>query len=136
MTPKQGGNSAITVIRWLARILALTMAGLLFFMFFGYSLEGHSPLSGTLTPAAALGLSLMALYIIAMLVTLKWERAGSWLGAIALGSFFIIMFLGLLPGNVSGGFSAKGVLSPAFLALWIPVFLYLLCWGLEKRGSN
>ena len=111
----------------------MIIASLLLFVFFGYSLEGRNPLSDSLAPFAAIGLTLMGIYIVAMFLALKWERAGSFLGAIALGGFFIIMFLGLLPGNVSGGFSAKGVLNPVFLALWLPILLYLLCWGLEKK---
>jgi hypothetical protein len=78
----------------------------------------------------------MGVYALAMFMALKWERTGSVLGAIVLLCFFIIMFLGLLPGNVAGGFSAKGVLNPVFLALWIPILLYFICWGLGKRGAG
>ena len=74
--------------------------------------------------------------MIAMVLALKWERAGALLGAIALGGFFTILFLGLLPGNVAGGFSMKGVLNPFFLALWLPPVLYLVCWGLERRRTG
>ena len=136
MTDREGGNAAIAVIRWSARGLGVIMASFLLFMFFGYFLEGRNPLSDPLAPFAALGLILMGIYIVAMLLALKWERAGSLLGAIVLGGFFIIMFLGLLPGNVSGGFSAKGVLNPVFLALCLPILLYLICWGLGRRGSR
>ncbi|MCW8844674.1 MAG: hypothetical protein OQK99_02460, partial [Gammaproteobacteria bacterium] len=124
MTDREGKNPAIVLLRWSARVLALIVASFLLFMFFGYSLEGRNPLSDSLTPFAAIGLTLMGIYIVAMFLTLKWERAGSFLGAIVLGGFFIIMFLGLLPGNVSGGFSAKGMLNPFFLALWLPILLY------------
>ena len=110
------------------------MAGFQLLMFFGYVHEGRSPLSSSLEPLAAVGLTLMGIYSVAMFVALRWERAGAFLGAIALGGFFVILFLGLLPGNVSGGFSSKGVLNPIFLALWLPVVLYLVSQGLEKRG--
>jgi len=133
---REGKNTAIVVIRWSARVLGLIMASFLLFMFFGYVLDGRNPLSDPLAPFAAIGLTLMGIYIVAMFMALKWERAGWLLAAIALGGFFIIMFLGLLPGNVSGGFSAKGVLNPVFLALWLPILLYLVCWGLEKRGAS
>ena len=111
-------------------------AGFLLLRFFGAVLEGRNPLSDSLAPFAAIGLTLMGIYILAMISALKWELAGSFLGAIALGGFFTRMFLGLLPGNVTGGFSAKGVLNPVFLTLWLPVLLYFLCWGLEERGSS
>jgi hypothetical protein len=136
MTDREGKTAAVVVIRWSARVLGLIIASFLLFMFFGYSLEGRNPLSDSLAPFAAMGLMLMGIYVLAMFLALKWERAGSFLAAFVLGGFFIILFLGLLPGNVSGGFSAKGVLNPVFLALWLPILLYLLCWGLEKRGTG
>jgi hypothetical protein len=108
------------------------MAGFLLLMFIGQSLESYPP-SEPIAPIAAIGLALMGIYVVAMFLALKWERLGSFLGAAALGSFFVILFLGLLPGNVSGGFSSKGILNPLFLAFWLPILLYLLCRGLEKR---
>ena len=125
-------NTAIVVIRWSARILGLIMAGFLLLMFIGQSLESYPP-SEPIAPIAAIGLALMGIYVVAMFLALKWERLGSFLGAAALGSFFVILFLGLLPGNVSGGFSSKGILNPLFLAFWLPILLYLLCRGFEKR---
>jgi hypothetical protein len=136
MTERERKDLAIVVVRWSARAFGLIMAGFLLFMFFGYFLEGRSPLSDSLTAFAAIGLTLMGIYIVAMVLAPKWERTGTFLGAIALGGFFILVFLGLLPGNVSGGFSAKGVLNPVFLALWLPILLYLFCWGLEKRRTS
>jgi hypothetical protein len=112
------------------------MAGFLLFMFFGYFLEGRNPSADSLVPFAAFGLVLMGTYVLAMFLALKWERTGSVLGAIALGFFFAILFLGLLPGNVSGGFSARGVLNPIFVALWLPLLLYFTCWRLEKRSTS
>lgn len=136
MTDIERKDTAIVMIRWSARILGVIMASFLLLMFFGYVFEGHSPSSDSLAPFAAIGLTLMGIYVVAMFLALKWERTGPFVGAIVLGGFFIIVFLGLLPGNVSGGFSAKGVLNPVFLALWLPILLYLLCWGLEKRGTS
>ena len=134
-TDRERKNAAIVVIRWSARVLGLIMAGFLLLMFIGESLESNfNPLSEPIEPIAAIGLALMGIYVVAMFLALKWERVGSFLGVAALGGFFVIMFLGLLPGNVSGGFSTKGVLNPVFLALWLPILLYLLCWGLERRG--
>jgi hypothetical protein len=128
-------NAAIVIIRRSARILGLIMAGFLLLMFIGQSLASN-PLSEPIEPIAAIGLALMGIYVLAVFLALKWERVGSALGAAALGGFFVILFLGLLPGNVSGGFSPKGVLNPLFLALWLPILLYLLCWGLERRGRE
>ena len=131
-TGRERKNAAIVVIRWSARVLGLIMAGFLLLMFIGQSLESYPP-SEPIAPIAVIGLALMGIYVVAMFLALKWERQGSFLGAAALGSFFVILFLGLLPGNVSGGFSSKGILNPLFLAFWLPILLYLLCRGLEKR---
>jgi hypothetical protein len=78
----------------------------------------------------------MGVYVVAMFMALKWERAGSLLGAASLGIFFVMMFLGMFHGNVEGGFSLKGVLNPVLLAFWLPVLLYLLCGRLEGRGRK
>ena len=136
-TDRERKNAAIVVIRWSARILGLIMAGFLLLMFIGQSLESNfNPLSEPIEPIAAIGLALMGIYVVAMFLALKWERLGSFLGVAALGGFFVILFLGLLPGNVSAGFSSKGVLNPLLLAFWLPILLYLRCWGLERQGRE
>ena len=50
------------------------------------------------------------------------------LGVPALGSFFVMLFLGR-----PGGFSHEGVLNPFLLAFWLPILLYLVSWGLDSR---
>ena len=134
-TDRERKNAAIVVIRWSARVLGLIIAGFSLLMFIGQSLESKS-LPVSIEPIAAIGLALMGIYVVAMFLALKWERLGLLLGVAALGSFFVILFLGLLPGNVSGGFSFRGVLNPIFLAFWLPILLYLLCWRLERRGRE
>ena len=134
-TDRKRKNAAIVVIRWSARVLGLIIAGFLLLMFIGESLQSGS-LPVSIEPVAAIGLALMGIYVVAMFLALKWERVGSFLGVASLGGFFVIMFLGLLPGNVSGGFSTKGILNPFFIALWLPILLYLLCWRLERRGRE
>jgi len=133
MTDLKVGNTVAKVTRWSARVLGVIAGSFLLIMFFGYLLQGQAPSVGSLTPFAAFGLALMGIYALAMFLALKWERPGSVLGAIVLGSFYAIMYLGLLPGNVSGGLSIRGILNPVFLALWLPILLYFTCWGLEKR---
>ena len=135
ITDREGKNAAIVVIRWSARVLGLIIAGFSLLMFIGQSLESNS-LPESIEPIAAIGLALMGIYVVAMFLALKWERVGSLLGLAALGSFFVILFMGLFPGNVSGGFSSKGILNPIFLVFWLPILLYLLCWGLERRGRE
>ena len=131
-TNRGGKNLAIAIIRWSARVLGVIIASFCLFMFIGQSLEEY-PSSEPLKPIAVIGLILMGIYVVAMFLALKWERLGSLLGMAGLGGVFVIMFLGLFQGNVSGGFSTKGVLNPLLLAFWLPILLYLLCWGVEKR---
>ena len=126
----------MVVIRRSARVLGVLMASFLLLMFLGYVLQGRGPSPGSLEPFAAIGLILIGVYAAAMFLALKRERAGVLIAAIALASFFAILFTGLLPGNVSGGFSARGVLNPVFLTLWLPIILYLLCWRLEQQGTR
>jgi hypothetical protein len=131
-TDRKRKNTGIAVIRWSARILGLVIGVFFLLMFIGESLQSNS-LPKALEPFAAIGLALMGIYIVAMFLAFKWERVSVFLGMVALGCFYVILFLGLLPGNVSGGFSIKGILNPFFLVFWLPFLLYLLCWGLERR---
>ncbi len=134
-TGRERKNAAIAVIRLSARVLGVITAGVFLFMFIGESLESYTRFE-PIEPIAAIGLALMGIYIVAMFLALKWERPCSLLGVAALGSFFVMLFLGLFHGNASGGFSPKGVLNPFLLAFWLPILLYLLCWGLEGRGRR
>ncbi len=136
-TDRKGKNAAMAVIRWWARVLGVVTAAFFLFMFIGKSLEKRHG-SSQIEPIAAIGLALMGIYTVAMFLALKWERAGSLLGAAALGSIFVMLFLGLFreAGGAPGGFSIRGVLNPFLLAFWVPVLLYLLCWGLEGRGRE
>jgi hypothetical protein len=133
-TDRERKNAGIAAIRWSARVLGVITAGFFLLMFIGGSLGSHTP-SEPIEPIGAIGLALMGIYIVAMFLALKWERTGSLLGLAAIGGFFVMLFLGLMPG-VGGGFSRRGVLNPFLLAFWLPVLLYLLCWGLDGRGGE
>jgi hypothetical protein len=129
-TERKEKSAGITTIRWIARGFGMLISGFLLFMFIGETWEAHlrhAAASGDIKPIAAIGLGLMGIYIIAMLLALRWEHTGTLLSMGALGAFFVMIFLGLFPGNVSGGFSPRGVLNPFLLASWLPVLLYLLC---------
>jgi hypothetical protein len=128
-------DAAITAIRWEARVLGVITAGLFLLIFIGESMASHRP-SKPIELSAVIGLGPMGVYVVAMFMALKWERAGSLLGAASLGIFFVMMFLGMFHGNVEGGFSLKGVLNPVLLAFWLPFLLYLLCGRLEGRGRK
>jgi hypothetical protein len=134
-------STGIAAIRWLARGFGLLISGFLLFMFIGETGEGHlrNPATSAfvhVAPIAGIGLLLLGFYIVAMFLALKWEHAGTLIAVGSLAAFFVILFQGSFPGNVSGGFSPKGVLNPILLCFWLPVLLYLLCWGLEGKQTR
>jgi len=112
-TARKGKNAAIAVIRWWARVLGVVTAAFFLFMFIGESLEKRHG-SSQIEPIAAIGLALMGIYTVAMFLALKWERAGSLLGAAALGSIFVMLFLGLFreAGGGSGRLQYQRCLEP------------------------
>ena len=137
-TDSKKESTGIVVIRWFARSLGMLISVFSLILFIGEALEAHGRHPSTsgfadIGLVAAIGLGLIALYIIAMSLALIRERVGTLIAMGALGAFFVIMFLGLFPGNVSGGFSLKGVLNPILLFFWLPILLYLLCWRLEAK---
>lgn len=109
-------RTEIAGLRLFARGLGLLISGLFLYMFIAESWDGHvrNGASGLLDlkPIAVIGLGLMGVYIIAMFLALKWEHAGTLMAVGALGAFFLLLFFGLFPGNVSGGFSLRGILNP------------------------
>jgi hypothetical protein len=128
METDQGQKStAIKVVTWLARGLGVTTAGFFLLMFIGEALQSGQTLP-RFEPMAAIGLALIGVYIVAMFLALKWRRVGLWLGVPALGIFLVMLYLGK-----PGGFSHEGVLNPFLLSLWLPVLLYLVSWGLDRR---
>ncbi len=134
-TEREGTSDAITFMRWSARVLGVIIAGFSLYMFIGESLDSHTQGEGKPIELIKVIFGPMGIYVGAMFLALKWERAGALIGGAALGSFFVMMFLGLA-GNAPGGFSTGGVLNPFLLAFWLPVLLYLLCWVLERRGRK
>ena len=131
-TEREGKNSAITVIRWSARVLGVIcviLAGLLWLM---ASLEGTP--GNSMGPLAAIGFGLVGIYAVAMCLALKWERVAVLVGVAALLAAHVNgLFLGLFeyPGH-----ALINVVNPILLAFWVPVLLYLRCWRLEGRGRR
>jgi hypothetical protein len=131
-------NKEIVFIRWFARGLGMLISVFCLVMFIGETLESHSlhpstPVFADINLVAAIGLVLVTIYIIAMFLALIWEHVGTVIAAGALEAFFVIMFLGLFPGNAAGGFSVRGILNPILRFFWLPIVLYLTCWRLEVK---
>jgi hypothetical protein len=107
--------------RWSARLFGVIIAGL-FLMAIGSSLQSQLR-TGSIKPLAAIGLGLAGIYVVAMFLALRWERAAVRVGVAGLlGCHVWWLFVGLFeyPALVS-------VVDPLLLAFWVPVLLYLLC---------
>ena len=138
-TNRAAQNASPSTLRWSARVLGLLLSGICVFFFVGEFLESNrrgARLGSGIEPAAIVGLGLFGIYVLAMLLALRWERVCVWLGAGALGSFYGMMFLGLLQGNVQGGLSSEGVLNPVLLIFWIPIVLYVVSWRVERSART
>ena len=72
-------EAVIPIMRWSARILGVIIVGFSLLMFIGQSLQSGPPGKET-EPIAVIGLALVGVYMIAMLLALKWERRGALLG--------------------------------------------------------
>jgi hypothetical protein len=128
----------IAIIRWIARGFGLVISGFFLFVFIRQVWGAHlqhpteSGLEGV-DPFATTVIVLMGIYILGMLVALSWEHTGTLLSMGGIGTFSVIVFIGMFPGKVSGGFSTRGILNPLVLVLWLPVLLYVVCWVLERK---
>lgn len=138
-TNRSAKKASSTALRRWARVLGLLLSGIFVVFFVGQSLESRSrgaPPDSGIGPAGIAGLALFGIYVLAMLLALRWERICVRFGAGALGSFYVMMFLGLFQGNVQGGLSRKGVLSPVLLIFWVPIVLYVVCWRVERSART
>jgi hypothetical protein len=100
-------------------VLGVITAGFFLLMLIGESMASHRP-SKPIELSAVIGLGPMGVYVVAMFMALKWERAGSLIGAASLGIFFVMMFLGMFHGNVEGGFCQRRSKIPQKRRLKIP----------------
>ena len=126
-TDQLAKQATISTVRRSARVIGVVIAVLLLALFIGEAMQSETP-PGQIEPTAVLGLAPLGVYIVAMFLALKWERAGSLLGAGALGIFLVIVFV----GSTADG---KTVL-PFVLIFWVPIVLYVVCWHLERSSQE
>ncbi len=109
-----GRGAKIRVIRWSARMLGVSFAGFFLFMAIGSFLETRTH-TGSIKPLAAIWLSLMAIYALAMFLALIRERAALLVGVAALlGAHVEGLFLGLF--EYPGRLTLVSVVNPLLLA--------------------
>ncbi len=120
MADRQRSHTSMA-LRWTARVLSVVIAGFFLFMFIGESLGSPGDLA-RIRPIEVLHLGLWALYIVGVLLALRWERTGLYVAVGGLTAFFVLQ-------AIRGGLQA--MLNPFLLAMWLPLLLYRLCWGLE-----
>ncbi len=116
---RQSGTG--TTLRWSARALGVLIAGFFLFMFIGESLGSPGDLA-RIRPIEALQLGLWGVYIVGVLLALRWEYPGALVALGGVGGFFLLH-------GFRGGLHA--MLNPLFLAMWLPLVLYWLCWTVE-----
>lgn len=125
------------MIRWIARVLGVLIAGFFLFMFIGESWQSHNWGSLLhLNPVDAVLLTMMGLYAVGMVIAIMWERTGSLLSLGALAVFFLLFGVRtVLQHGLRTAFSPsyRGLLNPFLLMFWLPVILYLVCVIAEAR---
>ena len=126
-TDRPGRRATIATVRRSARVIGVVIAVFMLAMFIGEAMQSETP-PGQIEPTAVLGLAPLGVYVVAMLLALKWERVGSLLGAGALCIFIVMLFR----GSPADG---KSVL-PFFLVFWVPILLYWVCWHLERSSQE
>ena len=126
-TDRRDQRAPIATVRRSARVIGVVIAVCLLALFIGEAMQSETP-PGQIELTAALGLAPLGVYIVAMFLALKWERAGSLLGAGALGIFIVMLFR----GSPADG---KSVL-PFFLVFWVPILMYWFCWYLERSSQE
>ncbi len=108
-------------LRWTARVLGVLIAAFFLFMFIGESLGSPGDLA-RIRPIEVLHLALWGVYIVGVLLAVRWERTGFYVALGGLVAFFVLQ-------DIRGGVHA--MLNPFMLAMWLPLVLYGLCWALE-----
>jgi len=126
-TDRLDRRATLATVRRSARVIGVVIAVFLLAMFIGEAMQSETP-PRQIELTAALGLAPLGVYIVAMFLALKWERAGSLLGAGALGIFIVMLFR----GSPADG---KSVL-PFFLVFWVPILMYWFCWYLERSSQE
>jgi len=117
----------VGVGRWIARISALLMAGLILLIFAGGMIgEGFQPLLHLTTPEKIMMVAFFAMWL-GLFLGWKWELVGGLLTVCALVAFDVVNypFSGTLPSRY-----------PFLLIIAAPALLYLFCgWQARKHAS-
>jgi len=122
-TSVSSAGRAITIIRWVARILSALFIILCLMFFVGEALVPlilfPAPDATPLTGNAMLQLALTGLSLLGLALAWKWEAIG---GSIALAAYVIV-----------------GIINPgAFIIFPVPLsaLLFLACWWIDKHHNR
>ncbi len=116
------GDKTMGTIRWIARIGAVLIAGMILIIFIG---EGISEGFGPLMQMSLRETAMMAVFVIVFLGLIlgwRWEILGGSLIAGGMGAFYLLDFL----------FSGTFPRGPFFLVIALPGLLYIYS-GLQSK---
>lgn len=133
-----GRRRGVRVLRWSARTIG-AMAALLFLtMFFGDVMESNQRESFVeatrrLWPRGVIGLAVFMTYVAALLLSLRWERLGLWLGSVMISVFFVLMAFGLVNNEAPIALDLRPLRNPVWLIFVAPLALYAMARWAERR---
>ncbi|MEI8279793.1 MAG: hypothetical protein WCG87_08500 [Bacteroidota bacterium] len=117
----------IIITRWIARILAILIAGFILLMFVGESLESHGPS----TPISTKNIFLLTIFFFAWLglvLSWKYEWIGSLITIIGIATMSVIMAISYIMNGIAP-FPKALVLS----WICIPSILFLICRHYDRK---
>ncbi len=125
MDTKTGSKKLwLAILRWAARVVALIFAIFIVAMFIGESAGGRQPGAPALVFRDYFLLSCLALYVVGLLLGLKWEL---WGGLISV-AFCLVQIITVKAGGATAGI---------YMTLMIvPGLLFLLSWFLHRTEAK
>lgn len=110
----------LSILRWIARLSALLVAGSYLLMLFGEVMDPHSAPPSTFVEWAGIGLTTIA--CIALLIAWRWELAGAMLSLACLMAFAML---------IQGG----STFHAAILVMATPGILYVIDWFVRRESA-
>jgi len=112
----------MAVLRWVTRVFALVIAGILILLFFG---EGP-PIPAALSTREKVLFTFFGITWLGLLAGWKWETVGGTMVVGGMVGFYIAQFL----------FTSTVPRGPYFLIITLPGWFFLVCSLVERRADG